>query len=271
MIARYLATDRIRRLNLDIEALKNTLFEQGDNYLSFYLALMQFYANSVGKIRYGEKTPHNAYYADQLCELFPNGRLIHIVRDPRDVVASLLRMPWGSDSALSNLRVWRDCSRIANFCQRNDSYLLVLYENLVRQPEHELKRICDFINEEYSATMLENATNNKTDKWWFQRAQQPLTKNRIDTWKDDLSAEDVALIERMVGVQMETFGYQFDRPSTTVPNMMRNLVSNYWVIFREKIQQLPRMWYFWFQPTQLAKEEDWIDNRSRKNRSPLPE
>jgi 2-polyprenyl-3-methyl-5-hydroxy-6-metoxy-1,4-benzoquinol methylase/tetratricopeptide (TPR) repeat protein len=44
--------------------------------------------------RLAEKTPHNVMHIDLLSRLFPRARFIHLVRDGRAVVASLLRQDW---------------------------------------------------------------------------------------------------------------------------------------------------------------------------------
>lgn len=263
LVDRYLATERIRRLNLDLKSLNQTLLKEGDNYEKFYLALMQFYARSYGKNRYGEKTPQNAYFAEKLCDLYPDGRLIHIIRDPRAVVASLMKMPWASKSIIRNVRIWCSSIEQAKSCEHQESYLPVYYEKLVLQPETELKRICEFIDEEYFPGMLESGSETNIDKWWFRRAQEPLTLARIDTWKESLTGADVALIERFAGPQMQELGYQISGQLLSYRDMIAKFVVNGLTITKEKMFQIPRIWYFWLQPTQLAKEEALIDFRSK--------
>lgn len=48
-----------------------------------------------------EKTPQHALHAELAARLFPDARFLHVVRDPRDVVASLLAAAegWGSEWA----------------------------------------------------------------------------------------------------------------------------------------------------------------------------
>lgn len=53
-----------------------------------------------------EMTPPNVKRADALCRLFPNARLVHMVRDARDVAASVARRSWGPNDILSALTWW---------------------------------------------------------------------------------------------------------------------------------------------------------------------
>jgi hypothetical protein len=48
----------------------------------------------VGSVRAVEQTPELAHLADAVTLAFPRARIVHIVRDGRDVVCSLLEQPW---------------------------------------------------------------------------------------------------------------------------------------------------------------------------------
>ena len=55
------------------------------------------------EIYWVETTPMNIPEANKLQELFPNALFINMVRDPRDVIASLLTKKWGPTTALEGL------------------------------------------------------------------------------------------------------------------------------------------------------------------------
>jgi hypothetical protein len=60
--------------------------------------------DAAGKERYWvETTPMNIPTADKLLKLFPNGLFITMVRDPRDVIASLLTKNWGPTTPMEGL------------------------------------------------------------------------------------------------------------------------------------------------------------------------
>jgi hypothetical protein len=48
----------------------------------------------VGKVRAVEQTPELAHLVDVVRNAYPQARIVHIVRDGRDVVSSLLEKPW---------------------------------------------------------------------------------------------------------------------------------------------------------------------------------
>ena len=55
------------------------------------------------EIYWVETTPMNIPEANKLQELFPNALFINMVREPRDVIASLLTKKWGPTTALEGL------------------------------------------------------------------------------------------------------------------------------------------------------------------------
>lgn len=85
----------------------------------------------VGSVRAVEQTPELAHLADALTIAFPNARVVHIVRDGRDVVCSLLEKPWlrpqearADDARIaygSYARFWVEPERRAEFEAASDA------------------------------------------------------------------------------------------------------------------------------------------------------
>jgi hypothetical protein len=262
VIERYLAISRIQRLRLDLQALVDCLQREGTTYPSFFAALLRFYAGAHQRRRWGEKTPQHALVTEVLHEWYPHCRVIHLVRDPRDVVSSLLQMPWGSRSVLTNTRLWLRCVRAAERSQHRANHLLVRYEQLVADPEAELRRICSFVAEDYCPQLLVAGGTAAVDAWWFERAQAPVTRDRCGAWQQHLTRQQVRAVEWIAGAQMRRLGYE---PTGSPPSTAMRLhvtVSEVAAAAAATVRALPRMWYYWLQPTQLAAEEAWIDRQS---------
>lgn len=56
--------------------------------------------------RWVEMSPRNVQFAPALLEMFPGMRLVHSVRDGRDVACSLAALPFGPETALEGLERW---------------------------------------------------------------------------------------------------------------------------------------------------------------------
>ncbi len=48
-----------------------------------------------------------------MSDWYPGARIIHLLRDPRDAVASLKRMPWAPNAILENAGIWLVFNRAA--------------------------------------------------------------------------------------------------------------------------------------------------------------
>lgn len=55
-----------------------------------------------------EKTPHALLHMNSLHQMFPGSRFIHVMRDPRAVVMSLLRMDWAPNT-IDECITWLKC------------------------------------------------------------------------------------------------------------------------------------------------------------------
>jgi hypothetical protein len=70
------------------------------------LDVLEPYARGRGAVSWSETTPNNAAAADALLTVLPTARLVHTVRDGRDVAASVSKMPWGPATIRGGLYWW---------------------------------------------------------------------------------------------------------------------------------------------------------------------
>lgn len=255
LVKEYLSTQRIRRLQLDLEILEQKLLEEGASYEAFFLSLLEFYARAHGKKRCGEKSPQHALFTETLCEWYPDATIIHLLRDPRDVAASLLRMPLAPNEALGGARVWLRYNLSAWRSRHRPQYLLVRYEELVTRPEQELARICAFIGEQYSSAMLVPNWDPTADRPWFRRAEEPVTTERLGKWREQLTADQVSLVEWVVGPNMRTLGYEAAGRAPTRAAIFRGLALAGFDSVRRRIEEFPGVWYSVTRSPKLVKEE----------------
>lgn len=173
------------------------------------------YARRFGKPRWGDKRP--AYVANlaTLTRLFPTAQIVHIVRDGRDCVASLKRMPWHHDGVYQAISGWAqaiDHGRWAARALGSHTYHEVRYEHLVRDPERELRSLCDYLGEEYAPAMCDPASLADVAvperKTWHARTRQRVTTEQVGRWRHDLTATEVRLCEAVLGERLRGHGYE---------------------------------------------------------------
>jgi Sulfotransferase family len=256
LVEKCLSTARMQRLKLDLAVLRQRLLEEATSYPAFLAVIMRCYSDFRGKERYGEKTPHHAFVTETLCDWYPGASIIHLVRDPRDVVASLQRMPWAPKSILNNAWIWVLFNRAVARSRHRPGYLLVRYEQLVAAPEQELARICDHIGEQWPAS-LTIPTESSGPYSWPRSAHGAITRERLEKWRDQLSPQDVSLVERLAGESMETYGYQRSGPSASLATLIPALTVAGLDLARQRLTQFPYTWFYLTQPTNLPLHEYW--------------
>lgn len=114
------------------------------------------YSARFGKARWGDKTPGYCTRLKHIEAVLPEARFIHLVRDGRDVAVSL-RQQWFSPGydITGQAQHWRDNVRAARKQGATCRYYLeIAFEDLVRNPEAQLRRVCDFIELDFDPAML---------------------------------------------------------------------------------------------------------------------
>src|SRR5436190_18737486 len=88
-----------------------------------------------GKECLAERTPLHALHTGLIRDIYPDGRIVHIIRDGRDVVRSLLAQQWGPRNVAEGAAEWRAAIEAARAGARgSDRYLEVRYEDLQAEP-----------------------------------------------------------------------------------------------------------------------------------------
>lgn len=113
-----------------------------------------------------EKTPSHALFMTEIDNLLPHCRFIHVLRDPRDVCASLLAAnkawgkQWAPGSARDAASMWVShvqAARAAGTRMPNNRYREVRYEELQKSPAATLNSLAKFLNLDWSIGEIEAA------------------------------------------------------------------------------------------------------------------
>jgi hypothetical protein len=173
----------------------------------------------LGKRRWVEKSPIHLLYLPSIRRYYPEACIVRVVRDPRDVALSLCRVAWGPNSFAEGLLYWRrfhDAS--AAFFDRDRRAHSLRYEDLVRQPETELQRLCGFLGEPFDSGMLSfergAARLVRPAEDWKQNVLRPLDAGRTEVWKQELSTGERSQAVSVVGDCLVRHGYP---PGVEIP------------------------------------------------------
>lgn len=194
-------------------------------------AVMTEKAIAMGKIRWGDKTPFYTPEIDQLWAIFPEAKIVHLVRDGRDVAVSQQNIDWLGNSLPRLAADWRwkvtICHKVGSV--RGSGYFLeIKYEDLVSDTEPTLRRICSFLEEDYSPEMLnyhetaETEVPKSSSKWHRNSIRKP-DPTKLGVWKKRLSKTDRIIFEQVAGDTLELFAYEREGLRSTWFSRAKNL------------------------------------------------
>ncbi|CAN5740622.1 sulfotransferase [soil metagenome] len=192
------------------------------------------YRRLRGKPRWVEKTPRNVRHFGWVLERFPEARLIHVIRDGRDVACSSAEHPdrrWVAGRWVWQLhprpvadhaRAWvTDTSAGMRF--RGDArYQEVRYEDLVARPEETLRELCAFIGEPFDAALLQRPGDRaeggarSADAGGISPGgapapgspdRGPVFTSSIGRWRRDLAGLELQEVLRICGSRLRELGY----------------------------------------------------------------
>jgi hypothetical protein len=193
-------------------------------------SLYQTIAKQAGKIRWGDKTPDYIFEIERLKSLYPDAKFIHIIRDGRDVCSSLLIKKWHGTSPSGIGRYWSSVINAGLIWRKEDWYKEVHYENLVLNPEIELKKICTFLNLEFHSDMLNfyDKAKSHISGWQQQHHQKTLRapkKSDIHRWKKESNLVRVLAFESYAYESMKAVGQEpyFDGKLTVLLHIFKSL------------------------------------------------
>jgi Sulfotransferase family len=190
-------------------------------------AIFEANAERHGKPRWGDKTPMYMRHLPLLERLFPGAQYVHLVRDGRDAALSFLEMPegtftrtWAHPTTPAQFScLWRKEVSAARALGRrvgDGRYHEVLYEDLVADPERAVASICRYGGIQFEPEMLAYAgAVDVSDKPHQLRLRRPPTPG-VRSWREDMSARDVAAFEAVAGELLDELGYEVTSSRSSV-------------------------------------------------------
>jgi hypothetical protein len=138
---------------------------------------------------------------DRLLRIWPRARFVHLLRDGRDVARSCVGMGWagnvwhGAQRWIEAEALWSKLSSTVDEQRRFE----LRYEDLVRDPEGQLTRLCAFLGTDYESSMLEYSQDSS-----YERPDPDL----IGQWRKKLGRNELALLETRIGSLLRQRGYE---------------------------------------------------------------
>ena len=212
-----LVHERVADFEIDAAKARQKMLNLESPSLAGYCRIVfEEYASLKGKPRWGDKTTTYGPHTKLLAQMFPDAQFVHLHRDGRDVVSSLMSVPWGNSNVIDGTLTWRsDVEAIhrAGHSLSASRYIEIAYEALVEHPSKTLKTLCSFLGEQFEPQMLEYML--KVDELILPRdrpyhrhlAEKP-SPGLIYKWKREMSEQDRAVVEYLSGKHLRRLGYE---------------------------------------------------------------
>lgn len=208
-------TTLLAKYRLDRDAIATFLAGRRPSIPAALEAVTAQYMAARGKVRWVEKTPDHLLYLEAIRRHFPDAPIVRILRDPRDVAVSLMKVPWGARSFLEGLLFWErmDAASRDFFLSDRHSYTL-RFEDLVSDPAGELQKLCNFVGETFEPAMLDTSATgeeiNARKAPWKEKVSKAADRSRAGAWREALSTREKQLSEAILGLRLRECGYPAD-------------------------------------------------------------
>lgn len=218
----------VRRLGLDMADIPADLGGK-----AIYGWLMSRVMERLGKPLLVDKDPRLIESLPEIRRRWPEVVIVHVIRDPRDVLASKKQAGWSRGrSVIRHLMAGRAQLALGRRHGRTlfgKKYVEVVYEQLIAHPLRALKPVCQALDVDFDGRMLEFAAEgcrlvSAEERSWKAATLGPLLSGNSGKWRSGLSSWEAALVERSCGEAMQVGGYIPARPELSTFDATRTAV-----------------------------------------------
>jgi hypothetical protein len=219
----YYTSKLFQRTGLSPTDIDQPVMEDCRNAGDFLRIVMEAIAHKQGVNRWAESTPLHLLYLPLIKKVIPDALVIHIIRDGRDVTASLHRIGWirpffwdRSRAFLVPAVFWRwIVSKGRRYGQAMaGDYIEVHYEELVQNPRESLARIGQFIEHDLDYDRIQQVAlgSVQNPNSSFRGDGKETEAATIGRWKRMFTPPQVRDIESSLGALLVDTGYALETP-----------------------------------------------------------
>jgi len=158
-----------------------------------------------GDRRWAQKGTSYIFYASEILEAWPDVRMIYLLRNPWDLVASRRKRTPKIEAVLSTVLSWVKGSRLAQDLQRDysDRFRIVRYESITSDGKNTVQALCEWLKTPYSDDLLNVPHVNPSENPYVldgKGRQHGLNTSRIHQYIHRLKPREIAAVDMALGV-----------------------------------------------------------------------
>jgi hypothetical protein len=222
--AEFLDTD-LHGVKFDVETLAQAFLAEGRaSVRDVITGIFEHNARGMGKTRWGDKTPYYALHLDKLTEWWPDAKIIHLVRDGRDVALSLFgrKHDFSAYNVYYAAQYWQ---KYVDVCREQGrrlppgQYLEIRYEDVLNDKDAAMRTVCDFIGERHP----DDTPRRETELDEASRQLKTVNKDNQEKWRRALNTWQIRVFESEAGATLRQSGYPLLTSARRLPLPIRAL------------------------------------------------
>ncbi len=187
-------------------------------FMDFFDLFYRADARRQGKGRFVCKENNLFDFAFHLIDHYPEAKFVYLVRDPRDYVASFMKVPVTFGTPFRAAVNWRDeqekCDSLIHtfglqaYCVR--------YKDLIMNTERVMSELLSFVGEPVEEACFEvQSGKNEGLDWnvYWQNLSRPIIKTNAGKYQQQFDDQTIRMIETVTRDQLIKLGYDLDTPA----------------------------------------------------------
>ena len=194
--------------------------------IEVYERFLQTITNENGRSIICEQTPKNIFYIQELLSHFPNAKIIHMVRDSRDVLLSQ-KNKWkrgflGASKIplkeairsyinyhpITSAKFWSSAVLHGNKMEEDPRVIKIKFEELLKNPQEKIMELCNFIEIAFDKKMLE-VPNIGSSTALDSKGELKIDSTKMEKWKNGgLTTAEIYLSQIFTRDRMQANGYE---------------------------------------------------------------
>lgn len=220
---------RIEEIYKNVNQLAEDIDSAAD-YGDVFSRFMCKQASYVNKSRWGNNAPRDIFNINEILSFYPDAKIVVCVRDVRAFLLSY-KGKWKitGDEHVERLKklyhpvvtsyLWKSSMRQLNNIRdkvSDDNLCIIKYEDLVTEPENTVNTLCEKLEISYESSMLEVVTHNSSNS----PAGNGIFSSSIDKWKEDLSAEEIVISQKIACEELKILNYKELNLQSSLPKQL---------------------------------------------------
>lgn len=200
-----------------IEEVKEKL--STNSFWDVFRGLNELYTQSEEKIHWFSKEPGLFRHVYELALHMPEAKFVYLVRDPRDVVSSMVKGGVHEQNVYNAALRWKEEQKLI-LTAFSDPLLkkrifMMTYEALLQEPEKFIEGLMEFLGVKFEQKQLkffkdESVVSHSQKSEFWKNLSKPIDKTNTGKYKNSLSGRQIKLVESICWNEMKWLNYRPD-------------------------------------------------------------